>query len=75
MLLSEFRIETVKDAEQYILLVRDIPACFQSIIEFEKQKSEKGLFMSDENADVVISDCESAIKNKKIIIEEVSGLL
>lgn len=67
MLLSEFRIETVKDAEQYILLVRDIPACFQSIIEFEKQKSEKGLFMSDENADVVISDCESAIKNKKIM--------
>lgn len=62
-LFSEFRIDDMNDAEQYLSLVADIPLYFDSIIAFEQKKSENGLFMSDDNVDVVISDCENAIKN------------
>lgn len=64
VLLAEYHFYEKSSIDEYLTLLPDIYRYFSQIIEFEKQKSEAGLFMSDRNADDIIKQCQSLVKNK-----------
>ena len=57
VLLSEYQFYSVEDVDTYLQLMETTPEYFNALIEFEKAKADAGLFMSDEAADTVISQC------------------
>ena len=70
ILLSEYHVEDKDDLDDYMELLLTVDDYFVQIEEFEQQKSDAGLFMSDRNADNIISQCEDFIKkpNKNLLI-------
>ena len=65
ILLSEYPINSTDDIETYFALLKDFPNYFTSLTDFEKAKSEQGLFMSASHADAVIEECTSFINMKE----------
>ena len=63
VLLAEYSIETCEDVNTYITLLNLIPDYFSGIETFEREKSEKGLFMSDTTVEAVIKQCQEFITN------------
>lgn len=61
VLLAEYDFRSPKDVDDYLLLLSDIPRYFDQIISFEKEKSQAGLFMSDDLCNAVIEQCEDFI--------------
>ena len=63
-------MEDKDDLDDYMELLLTVDDYFAQIEEFEQQKSDAGLFMSDRNADNIISQCEDFIKkpNKNLLI-------
>ena len=61
VLLAEYQLNSKKDAETYLSLLKTLPDYFASLTRFEQQKSSAGLFMSDEVADEVIAQCNAFI--------------
>ncbi len=61
VLLSEYQFYDVSDVDTYLKLLSKTPEYFQSIIEFEKAKSEAGLFMASYSADDIIKECQAFI--------------
>lgn len=59
ILLAEYTFRTSRDIKDYFSLLSQIPDYFQSILEFEKEKAKKDLFMSDTSADRIIRQCQS----------------
>lgn len=57
ILLSEYRLETKEDIEQYLALLSDLDRYLQEIIAFETIKSEKGLGMQDFTIEDVQEQC------------------
>ncbi|MDR2486462.1 MAG: DUF885 domain-containing protein [Clostridiales Family XIII bacterium] len=55
VLLAEYRIVQLFDADRYVKLLRTLPAAVDNIIAFEQTKKEKGLFMAKTAADDVIA--------------------
>lgn len=64
-LLSEYNIKDTDDIEDYLQLLSVVDEYFVQISDYEKEKSEAGLFMSDKNADNIISQCKDLIKQPK----------
>lgn len=62
ILLSEYNISDKEDIKDYIKLLTTVDDYFEQIAEFEEEKSNAGLFMSDHNADRIISQCRDFIK-------------
>lgn len=65
ILLSEYEFYSKSDVEDYIGLLNDMKRYFTQLVEFEKKRSEAGLFMSDEIASELISQCETFIKENE----------
>lgn len=65
VLLAEYNFYEKDDIETYLALLPKIQDYFNEIIEFEKEKSAAGLFMSNEVADSIIEQCESFITDKE----------
>ena len=63
VLLAEYTFYTVNDIDVYLKLLEKLPDYFSSILDFEKRKSEAGLFFSDETADGVIESCDNFIED------------
>lgn len=61
VLLSEYQFYDTSDVDTYLELLSKTPEYFQSIIEFEKAKSEAGLFMASYSADDIIKECQAFI--------------
>ncbi|MGN0342237.1 MAG: DUF885 domain-containing protein [Roseburia sp.] len=59
VLLAEYHFYTEQDVKDYLLLLQQIPDCFVSICDYEKEKANAGLFMSDGQADTLIADMNS----------------
>ncbi len=59
ILFSEYAFYTRDDVDHYLALLSTIDDYYGQIIEFEKKKSEAGLFMSDAAADHVLKSCEA----------------
>lgn len=57
VLLSEYPLTCREDVETYLELMRTTPEYFDSLIDFEKEKSKAELFMSDKAADQVMEQC------------------
>lgn len=83
VMMSEYAFYNPADVDDYLLLLQDFPDCFNNILDYEQEKADAGLFMSDESADEVIASCQSFIEdpdNNMLIkvfpekLESVSGL-
>lgn len=71
ILLAEYHFTDREDVESYLLLLEDLPRYFKQLAEFEVQKSNAGLFMSDTTADSILSQCEKFIADREdnVLIE------
>ena len=65
VLLAEYTFRTRRDIEDYLTLLTRIPDYFQSITDFEKEKSRAGLFMSDICVKDILEQCSSFVKSGK----------
>lgn len=63
ILMAEFNFYQVDDIDVYLGLLGDMRRFFDELIEFERERSRRGFFMSDANVDEVIAHCESFIEN------------
>ena len=63
VLLAEYPFERMEDVEQYLHLLSCFPSYFADIVSFEQKKAAAGLFMSDSQAERVISSCEDFIED------------
>lgn len=63
ILLAEYSFYDRKDIDQYVELLSCVPTYFKDIIRFEREKSKKGLFMSDSVAESIIEQCDAFIKS------------
>lgn len=63
VLLAEYAFYEDGDISDYLNLLTSIRPYFQSILAFEQEKSEAGLFMSDATLDRILEQCKAFIKN------------
>lgn len=70
ILLAEFHFYEEKNIEEYLELLSKLPAYFDEILNFEKIKLEKGIFMDDDWAGEVIAQCRefASSGDKNILI-------
>lgn len=59
VLLAEYSFSNQKDVTDYLTLLGNIQEYFASILDFEKQKSKEGLFMSDTAVNTILEFCRS----------------
>lgn len=59
ILLSEYQFYSKDDVRTYLKLLEEVPAYFDSILQFETEKAKRGLFMSDAQLENVLEECES----------------
>lgn len=59
VLFAEYAFYSRDDVEHYLALLSTIDNYYGQIMEFEKEKSKAGLFMSDSAADHVLKSCEA----------------
>ena len=83
ILLAEFNFRTAEDFEIYFALLKDTPRYFQDLIEFERERSRRGFFLSAANVDSVLEHIENYLSNREDnflilvvndIIDEFEGL-
>lgn len=63
VLLAEYNFYDKDDISDYIKVLLSVEDYFSQIIEYEKEKSKAGLFMSNTTADNIISQCQDFIEN------------
>lgn len=59
IVLSEYQFYDKTDVEEYLDVLSETRDYFQQIIAFEREKADKGLFLSDEMADQVLEQCNA----------------
>ncbi len=59
VLLAEYSFHSAKDVETYLQLLETTPDYFQSLIIFEQEKADSGLFMADYSVDSVLEQCNA----------------
>lgn len=59
VLLAEYAFYSKEDVDRYLTLLSSIDTYYSQILDFEKEKSEAGLFMCDTAADHVLQSCEA----------------
>ena len=63
VLLAEYHFYKEQNIKDYLKLLSGIDEYYEEICTFEKEKSDEGLFMSDTNANDIISQCKEFINN------------
>lgn len=63
VILAEYTFRRERDIEDYLTLISGVDEMAEEIIDFEREKAQAGLFMSDSAADTIISQCEEFIEN------------
>lgn len=59
VLLAEYTFSDREDIEEYLELLSQTDLYFSDLLHFERARAKAGLFMSDENADAIIRQCEA----------------
>ena len=59
IILSEYQFYDKTDVEAYLDVLSETRDYFQQIIAFEREKADRGLFLSDEMADQVLEQCNA----------------
>lgn len=63
ILLAEYAFYDKQDILDYLNLLTSVGPYFESILDFEKKKSDNGYFMSDTTLDRILEQCEAFIQN------------
>lgn len=63
VLLAEYAFYEDRDISDYLNLLTTIRPYFQSILKFERKKSQAGFFMSDATLDRILEQCSAFIQN------------
>lgn len=61
LIMTMYEINTAEDAENYIILLEDMPRYIGQIAAFEREKAAHGLFMTENALDQVITSCNKFI--------------
>lgn len=61
ILLAEYKLSSKADVLTYLDLLKTIPDYFSSLINFEQQKADAGLFMSEKNVEQILAQCNAFI--------------
>lgn len=64
VLLAEYQFHEIEDVDTYLSLLSCTPDYFNSLISFEKEKADSGLFIPDSTVDAVIDQCSSFVDMK-----------
>ncbi len=56
-LMAEFIFYSKQDVEHYLALLSTIDEYYQQLVDFEREKSQAGLFMPDSCVDQIITEC------------------
>ena len=62
VLLAEYTFYQEQDIADYLNLLTSVPAYFESILDFERQKADAGYFMSDATLKRIVNQCQAFIK-------------
>lgn len=65
ILLAEYTMESEADVINYLTLLNCIPDYFDSLMEFEEQKIEEGLFLDEATASELITYCKEFVSEKE----------
>ncbi len=57
ILLADYTFRSEKDVEDYLHILDQTDTYFEGLIQYEKEKAQKGLFMSDSAAQAIIEQC------------------
>ncbi len=63
ILLAEYAFRSEQDIQNYLALLSQMDMYYESLMDYEREKAEAGLFMSDETADAVIAQCQAFLSN------------
>ena len=63
ILLAEYSFDSKEDIETYLSLLEQLDAYYESLLIYEQEKAEAGLFMPDSMADAVIAQCQEFISD------------
>ncbi len=63
VLLAEYRFYTMKDVENYFLLLQDLPNYFEELCEFERLRSAAGTQSCNEVLERIILQCNSFVED------------
>lgn len=71
VIFCEYRLNTEEDVITYLHLLEQTAQYFQSVMVYEKEQIKRGLFMSDDDVDAVVSQIHQYIgaKENNILIE------
>lgn len=64
VLFAEYELNSAADIEEYLVLLSQTSSYFEQLMEYERKKSEAGLFMSEDICLSVIEECEHFLENK-----------
>ncbi len=75
--LADYTFYDKRDVEDYLELLSQIDTYYEEIMDYERMKSEEGLFMSDAAADKVIESCQGYLTEpeESFLTETFSGRL
>lgn len=66
ILLADYTFRSSDDVEDYLELLDQTDTYFEGLIEYEKEKAENGLFMSDSSAARVIEQCFAIMDSQSL---------
>ncbi len=65
ILFAEYEFNTEQDVKDYLELISLTDEYYDQILDFEREKADAGLFMSDTLCQKVIDSCESFLENRE----------
>lgn len=69
ILLADYTFRSTEDVEDYLKILDQTDTYFDGLIQYEKEKASKGLFMSDTSAQKLVQQC-SYIMDKEVLSSE-----
>ncbi|MBQ7933553.1 MAG: DUF885 domain-containing protein [Lachnospiraceae bacterium] len=67
ILLSEYTFRNIQDVEDYLTLLEQIDTYFQSLLVYEKEKKQAGLFMDATSLDKTIQQCDTIVTKEEVV--------
>lgn len=61
VLLAEYIFYEKQDVEDYLAILSTMDDYYRQILEFEQEKANAGLFMTDDCVDTIVSDCSAYV--------------
>ncbi len=69
ILLAEYTFRSVKDIEDYLMLLDQTDEYFEALLNFEREKADAGLFMASASLKKVIEQCDTILREEELNAE------